>query len=414
MQQWIAEVAYDSRSGPKKVMESYYLPTVDDVRRTITDNGGFALAIRPHERSPLERLLARSTWWQVQLLRGIQFRSTATSPGVALWRIIQGEVNPMRQNILAPAREALSRGLSVIEALKALRIFDHSTIAILAASERSNKLQEGIPQAIQSITQKRKNTRALAGTMGWLGFDVVSIVQSLFWGKGMVLKWFRENAPTDTDQLEKYTRVVNNLELLWNFLILLSFASGALLCWAVISFWLNKGKTDWPTARMVRKIPLIGAYLRDLGFADSMMAAMRMLRGLVPINDALKQASEATTVPEVAAYWQETSRELERGVILGAALDRAPLSRNERLELASLSDLGQVATVLESVAELRSLAAKTKHSLIVWMAFALTGVFLVIAFGSTIYALTVMNMSLDSMMSGMMSGATGGGGEGGG
>ncbi len=408
MQQWVAEVAYDSTSGPKRVMESYYLPTIEDVRRQISDNGGYALTIRPHERSPLERMLARSTWWQVQLLRGIQFRSTATSPGVALWRIIQGETNPMRQNILAPAREALSRGLGVIDALKSLRIFDHSTIAILAASERSNKLQEGIPHAIQSITQKRKNTRAIAGTMSWLGIDVVSIVQSLFWGKGMVLKWFRDNAPTKGEDLAKYTHVVNSLEFLWDFLIFLSFACGALLCWALFSYWVNKGKTDWPTARVVRKIPLIGAYLRDLGFADSMMAAARMLRGQVPIDDALRQSSEATNVPEVSAYWEEASRELGRGVMLGAAMDRAPLSRNERLELASLSDLGQVATVLESVAEMRSMSAKTKHSLIVWLAFALTGVFLVIAFGSTIYALTVMNMSLDGMMQGMMSGATGG------
>jgi type II secretory pathway component PulF len=408
MQQWIAEVAYDSLKGPRRVVESYYLPTIEDVRRQVSDNGGYVLSIRAHERSPLERLLARSTWWQVQLLRGIQFRSTATSPGVALWRIIQGETNPMRQNILAPAREALARGLGVIDALKALRIFDHSTIAILAASEKSNKLQEGIPHAIQSITQKRKNTRAIAGTMSWLGIDVISIVQSLFWGKGLVLKWFRDNAPTKADELEHYTKVVNNLAFLWDFLIILSFACGALLCWAVFSFWINKGKRDWPTARVVRKIPLIGAYLRDLGFADSMMAAARMLRGEVSIDAALKQSSEATTVPEVSAYWEDAAKDLGRGVMLGAALDRAPLGRNERLELVGLSDLTQVATVLESVAEMRSMAAKTKHSLIVWIAFALTGVFLVVAFGSTIYALTVMNMSLDGMMQGMMSGATGG------
>lgn len=403
----MAEVAYDTSSGPKKTVESYFLPSVEDVRQEISKNGGYILSIRPHERSPLERLLARSSWWQVQLLRGIQFRSTSTSPGVALWRIIQAETNPMRQNILAPAREALARGLGVIDALKSLRIFDHSTIAILAASERSNKLQEGIPHAIHSVTQKRKNTRAIAGTLSWLAIDVVSIVQSLFWGKGLVLNWFRGNAPTKPDELEHYTRVVNNLELLWNVLILFSFAMGFLLCWAVFSYWINKGKTDWPTARLVRKIPLIGAYMRDLGFADSMMAAARMLRGMVPIGDALKQSSEATNVPEVSRYWEEAARELGRGVMLGAALDRSPLSRNERLELASLSDLGQVATVLESVAEMRAMSAKTKHSLIVWVAFALTGVFLAIAFGSTIYALTVMNMSLDSMMGGLMGSATG-------
>lgn len=405
MQQWVVEVIYDSSSKSKKVTESYYLPSADDVRDAVAKKGGYVLWVRPHERSPMERLLARSSWWQVQLLRGIQFRSTATSPGVALWRMIQAEDNPMRQNILAPAREALARGMGVIDALRALRIFDHGTIAILAASERANKLQEGIPHAIHSITQKKKNTRAIIGTMSWLAMDVVMIVQSLFWGKGMILEWFRGNAPTEPDELEKYLRVVSNLELTWNVLIGLSFASGGFLAWAIFSSIMNKGKTDWPTARIIRKLPLIGAYLRDLGFADSMMAASRMLRGLVPIADALKQSSEATNVPEVSQYWTDAGIELERGVLLGAALDNPPLTRNERMEVASLSDLTQVGTVLESISEMRSAAAKTKHSLIVWMAFGLTGVFLVIAFGSAIYALTVMNMSMDSMMGGLMEGA---------
>jgi type II secretory pathway component PulF len=405
MQQWVVEIAYETTSGPKRVTESFYLPTEEDVRAEITKKGGYPLAIRPHERSPVERLLARSTWWQVQLLRGIQFRSTSTSPGVALWKIIQAESNPRRQNILAPAREALARGLGVIDALKALNIFDHGTIAILAGSERANRLVEGIPHAIHSITQKRKNTRAIMGTMGWLGFDVFSIVSSLWAGKDMVLGWFRENPPTDPEELEKYTRVVGNLELTWDVLIYSSVGTGIFMCWCIFSYWYNRGKKDWPTARIVRRIPLIGAYLRDLAFADSMSAAARMLRGLVPINDTLDQSADASSAPEVAEYWKESQTDLGRGVSLGSALDRAPLTRNERLELASLSDLAQVATVMESIAEMRSQAAKTKHTMIVWIAFGLTGVFLALAFGSAIYALTVMNMSMDSMMGGLMQGA---------
>ncbi|MCK5555518.1 MAG: type II secretion system protein, partial [Alphaproteobacteria bacterium] len=139
MQQWIVEYTIDTPAGAKMMVESYYLPTVSDVRNEISKRGGYVLTIRPHERSSIERWLARSSWWQVQLLRGIQFRSTVTSPGVALWRLIQSEMNPRRQNILSPAREALSRGLGVIDALKALQIFDHGTIAILSASERSNR-----------------------------------------------------------------------------------------------------------------------------------------------------------------------------------------------------------------------------------------------------------------------------------
>ncbi len=405
MQQWVVEIAFETRRGVKIQEESFYLPTRNDVRLAVQKMGGYVLNIRPHERTPLERILARSSWWQVQLLRGIQFRSFATSPGVALWKMIEAETNPRRQNILAPAREALSRGLGIIDALKALRIFDHSTLSILSASERSNKLFEGIPHAIQSITQKRANNRAIMGTMAWLGFDVITIVQSLFWGKGMVLGFFQENKPTNPEELERFNRVVGNLELTWDVLIYFAFAMGGFMAWAVVSYILNRGKSDWPTARIVRKIPLIGGYLRDLGFSDSMSAAARMLKGHVPISDALEESANATSVPEVAQYWDNAREMLSLGINLGTALDKPPLTKAERLELATLSDLDQVATIMTAIAEMRTQSSKTKHKLIVWLAFVLTGVYLALAFGSAIYALTVMNMSMDSMMGGLLDGA---------
>lgn len=404
MYQWIAEIAFDTTSGPKKTVESFYLPTPDDVRKEVQKRGGYLLSLRQHKRSAIERIFARSTWWQVQLLRGIQFRSSTTSPGVALWRIIEAETNPRRQNILAPAREALSRGLGIIDALKALNIFDRGTIAILAGSERANRLIEGIPHAIHSITQKKKNAAAIMGTMGWLAFDVFSIVSTLWAMKDKVIGWFRDNPPTEAEALAKFDRVVGNLALTWDVLIWISVGSGVFMGWTVISFWMNRGKKDWPTARVVRKIPLIGGYLRDLGFADSMSSASRMIKGLVPINEVLEQSEESTSVPEVAAYWKNARMDLDRGIALGVSLDRPPLTRSERLELASLSDLDQVATIMMSIAEMRMGSSKTKHKLIVWIAFLLTGVFLVLAFGSAIYALTVMNMSMDSMMTGLVDG----------
>lgn len=405
MEQWVAEIAYETSSGPKRSTETFFLPSVDDVRTAVSKKGGYVLNVRPHKRSPIERLLARSTWWQVQLLRGIQFRSTAVSPGVALWKIIQAETNPRRQNILAPAREALARGLGVIDALKALNAFDHGTLAILAGSERANRLVEGIPHAIHSISQKKKNSRAIMGTMSWLAFDVFSIVSALWSGKDMVLGWFKDNPPTDPNQLEKFERVTGYLELTWDTLIYSSVGMGLFMAWVIFSYFMNRGKKDWPTARIVRRIPLIGTYLQDLAFADSMSAASRMLQGLVPINDTLEQSAEASSAPEVAQYWESAKADLGRGVSLGEALDRAPLRRGERLELASLSDLDQVATIMTSIAEMREHSAKSRHKLIVWLAFGLTGVFLAVAFGSAIYALTVMNMSMDSMMGGLMEGA---------
>ncbi len=404
MQQWLVEFAVDTPRGPKVSSEAFYMPSEQDVRQLIVKRGGYVLSIRPHERNAFERWLARSSWWQVQLLRGIQFRSTATSPGVALWRLIQAETNPRRQNILSPAREALSRGLGVIDALKALNIFDHGTIAILSASEKSNRLHEGIPHAIQNITNKRKNRRAIMGTMAWLGFDIFTIVQGMFWGRGKIIAWFRENPPQEAEELEQYNEVVGNLELLWDVLIWTAVGIAVFFAWMLLSYWHNRGKKNFLAARMTRKIPLINGYLRDLGFADSTAAAARMIRGKVPISDVLSQASEATTIPEVSQYWDDANEDLKRGVILGAALDRPPLTKSERLELAGIADLSQVGTVMESISEMRQQASKSKHSLIVWLAFGISGLYLVVAFGSAIYALTVMNMSMDSMMGSLTSG----------
>ncbi len=404
MKQWIVEFAVDTRSGPQKLKESFYMPTEEDVRNEIFKRGGYVIRINAHERSIWERWLARSSWWQVQLLRGIQFRSTANSPGVALWRLIQEEKNPRMQNIYAPAQEALSRGLGVIDALKALKVFDYGTLAILASSERSNKLHEGIPHAIQNITQKRKNRGAIIGTMSWVGFDVLTIVQGMFWGREKILGWFRDNPPSEPDKLIAYNSVVGKLELLWGVLIWSAVGMAAFMVWVIISYIKHRGERDWLTARIVRKIPLIGAYLRDIGFTDSTSAASRMLSGGVPIGEVLEQASEASNIPEVSNYWQSAKENLARGVSLGAALDREPLTRSERMELAGISDLGQVATIMEAISEMRASSSKSKHKLIVWLAFGLTGVYLLIAFGSAIFALKVMNMSMDGMMSSLTTG----------
>ncbi len=408
MQQWIAEIALNARGTTRKETRTYFLPTMNDVRAAITAEGGFPLRIRPHTRSAFERMMARSSWQQVQLLRGIQFRANSTSPSVAFWRLIDAETNPRMQNILSPAREALSRGLGVIEAMKTLQMYDHSTLAILSASESSNRLHEGIPHAIQNITQKRKNMAKIGGTMAWLGFDIFSIVQAMWSGRGPILGWFHKNAPSDPAKRAEFDQTLGSLSLLWDVLLGIAIGMGVFMGWAIISFWVNRGKRDFMAARMVRKIPLVGAYLRDLGFADSMAAASRMIKGNVPITLVLQQAAEASNIPDVSKFWTDTYADLARGVTLGAALDREPLTRGERMELMTVADLNQIGTVLESISEMRAQAASTKNSLIVWLAFVLTGVYLLIAFGSAIFALRLMNFSMDNIMGDLMGGAGGG------
>ena len=76
------------------------------------------------------------------------------------------------------------------------------------------------------------------------------------------------------DKLAEYNSVVNNLELTWDILIYSAFYRRFYDLGGYL-FLSKPGKKDWPTARIVRQIPLIGAYLRDLGFSDSMLACAR-------------------------------------------------------------------------------------------------------------------------------------------
>jgi hypothetical protein len=187
------------------------------------------------------------------------------------------------------------------------------------------KVDEGIPYAINSITQKRKNTGAIMGTMGWLAFDVITIVQSLFWGKNMVLGWFKDNAPKDGPDLEKYEHVVGNLSLVWDTLDLGCFRGrriyGVVRCFLFYqsrearladSPYSTENPFDW---RLYARFEFCRFNGGGLAYA-----AYR-----VPINDVLRQSGEAATSPDVCHVLGCANEQLSRGVGLGSALDREPL-----------------------------------------------------------------------------------------
>ena len=101
-----------------------------------------------------------------------------------------------------------------------------------------------------SLLPKKERTHEplLEQCPGWDSM-CFSIVTSLWAGKDMVLGWFRDNKPSEEAEREKFDYVVNNLELTWDVLIWTSIASGVFLVWCIFSFWVNRGKRDWPDSK---------------------------------------------------------------------------------------------------------------------------------------------------------------------
>ena len=46
MQQWIVEFTVDTPSGAKRMVESFYLPSTNDVRNEINKRGGYVLTLQ--------------------------------------------------------------------------------------------------------------------------------------------------------------------------------------------------------------------------------------------------------------------------------------------------------------------------------------------------------------------------------
>jgi type II secretory pathway component PulF len=404
MQQWEICYAIERPGGCQTLTETMFAQNEPEIRHIIHKKGGYVIRIHPRAQNFLEQMMRKSSMMQNYLLQGMQFRSHTAPPAVALWRLVESETNPKRQQILAPARESLQRGLGVIDALKSLNIFDHSTLTLLAASERSNTLSTGIEEVMLHTQAKRKAKRQLWATLSWVGFDLIATIQTLWVGRDKAIGFFKDNAPGQGVDLEHYSNTVDNLELLWNSLLVLALIATIGTGWAIFSFWFNRNKDDWPTARMVGRLPLFGRYMEDLSVGNSMHACAMMLKAKVPVADCLKQAATAANFYTVKKLWNQALLELGKGVHLGQALARPPLLLQERLELNSVANLDHVVTVMNSMAEIRGLMAAQKSRMIIMGLFIGSAMYLMIAIGSFIYALSLLNVSMDNSLNQMMMG----------
>lgn len=402
MKQWTAEVVVEHADGGSHIEKrSFYLPTAQDVRTAVAQKGGQVITITEQKRGVFERILARSSWFQLHLLRQIKFSSDTVSPAVAFSRIIENETDAYRQHILAPARDIIERGLGIIDALKALRIFDAGVMSVLSAADKANNLKDGIPHAIKMIVDKGKAQRQIMLTIGWLAFDLFTVITGIIFGRDMIFGFLDDLKPTNAEKAAQYENAVYWVSVTWDVLLYIAYIATAFGSWLVLSSIWNRGKPDYLAARITRKIPLIGHYLRDLGFADSMMAAARMIEGGVRIDETLKETSETTTLPEIKRYWNKVREEVQKGVNIGQALDRDPLSRMERLEMLSVSKLDQLSSTFLHIADLRQERAKMKHAMIFWLALIGTGAYLFIAVASALYVVSLMGMSIESVMGGL-------------
>ncbi|HVY12995.1 MAG TPA: type II secretion system F family protein [Alphaproteobacteria bacterium] len=363
MKLWSVRYAAPLPGGVVSVREEdFYLPTQNDVRHALRAKGLFPIRIRERKPALLEWMDVRSSAWQLQLLKALRFQSTSASTGTALLNIIEAETDPRKRLAFLPTRSVLKAGGSFSEALKQLKLLDAATLAIIIAGERAGDLKGVVAQAIQHVEEKGKQMKVMMAALGWLSFDIISIISTIWGAQFTFIPYLKSSANKSTKDKVAAAKFESALQIVTiiNYSLMIFTIGGSVgLTLLAMSFWKNRHNPEHFASRMIGKLPIISPYLRDNNMHDAARLMARLLRGGVPLDEAIRIIKDSSIEPITRRYWQACLDRLMAGVDTNKALARDPMTRAEQDQLRSIQSVDQLAEVFDSIAEERKSAAKT-------------------------------------------------------
>jgi len=411
MRLWVAKYAAPMASGPPQVIqEDFYLPTANDVRRFLRTRGFHPISIRERKKPLFEWFDVRSQKWALQLLRALRFQTATASAGTALLNIIENEQDAKRRIAFLPTRTVLKAGGSFADALKQLRLMDAPTLAIIIAGEKAGDLKGVIPHAIQHIEEKGKQMRIVAAALGWFVFDIFSVFSTVISAHFQFIPYLKEKGVESNDAaaVERFQTALSRAEFINTTLMVLLCGLTIFGGMIAYSYLRNRDKPDHWLNKWLVRTPLFSAYLRNTSFSDTGKLMARLLRGHVPLDDALLILQESTIDPSVLDYWRKSHARMMAGAPPNRALARWPLTKTEQDQIATVQESQQVAEVFESIAEERKLMAKDSQRKIMVMGM----VFMMSIFGivtlTMIYLVMIQNQGFMDSLSQLRAGGGGG------
>ncbi len=386
--------------------DDFYLPDQTAVRRQLRNKGYWPITIREQKPPLFEWLDVRSRNWQIQLLRALRFQSATASAGTALLNIIEGEQDSRRRLAFLPTRTVLKGGGSFSEALRELRLMDAATMAIITAGERAGDLKGVIQHAIEHTEEKGKQYKTIIAALSWLSFDISNIVGAVWGAQFGFIPYLKNKGIQSTDPaaVENFNHAIKIAT--WINGTLLVLISGLIIAAVVLSlmYWFNRHRPDHFTSRMLMKTPIFASYLRNVGFQDAGKLMTRLLRGKVPLAEAIEIIIESTMEPSSRLYWHQCKDRIMAGMEPARALARWPLNKAECDQITTIQSVDQLAEVFESLSGERQLMAKADQRRITILSI----VVMMVLFGATvltmIYLLTIQNQGFLESLHGLRSG----------
>ena len=387
-----AKYAQSRPGGVSVIEEDFYLPDAGSVRRQLRNKGYWPITIREMKPSTFEWMEVRSRAWQTQLLRALRFQSATASAGTALLNIIEGEQDPKRQLAFLPCRTVLKGGGSFSEALRALKLMDAATMAIITAGERAGDLKSVIQHAIEHTEEKGKGAKIIMAAVSWMAFDTLNVVSVVWAAQFQGIPYLKTSLKvTDPVKIEHFNHAIAIASWINGTMLVLiiSLMVGAATLFVV--YWLNRHRADHFTARMMMKAPVLSGYIRNVSLQNTFKLMQRLLLGKVPLADTLSIIKENTFEPATRLYLTESHHKIMAGVEPARALGRWPLNKAERDQIATIQSVDQLSEVYASIAEERGSMAKADKRRLAIMGVFGTMIVIGAVVLNAIYLLSIQN-----------------------
>jgi general secretion pathway protein F len=330
-----------------------------DVISDVRARGGVPLsiaAVKPR-RAPLWQ--GRNRSHKERLLQAMVF---SVQSGMSATRALQRALEADASNELGPTQDALSvlrAGGGFGDSVRALCLFDESTLAILESGERTGRMGESLQAALEHFQKRSAGNKAMVGAIGWTFFDLLFAVIAIIGLRFQLLPSIAGKGPegASTEAMLHFTRMVNLAYWVNDTLIALTVV---LIILTVVLGWGHFSPNEpfrLRVDRFLRRVPALGQAIEHNAVSASFTVAAAMLKGGVGFLGASDVASRASRFEPVRAFWVQAFERVNNGFSVTRALRAPLLDTSEALLVGAHTTQRQLAQVLSSIAEQRDALA---------------------------------------------------------
>lgn len=397
---------YLTRDG-QPVEQLFFVATISDVRHEIMRANGTVQSITVQKKNWMNREYY-SHDYKLGFLKGLSFQvDVGVSAAQALMHLIETEKQPAKRAEMQKAFEVITHGGQFADALAALPFMDKTLVVLLQTADASGSMQEAINDAAAIMESRGAAWKMLASAVGWIGFDLFSIISTVFGLQFYALPWFRENPPSlqsaemEMQYVSRFESIASATEMLTVFTLLVAVT---IVLFLIALFWGNDAIKDG-MHRTISRMPLLRNVFIDSALADGLTLLSRMSKNGVLITHALELLAEHSWIRSVQQFWRQVRQALEAGQDVTRAFESAHLlTRQEIKAVSSHQNREQLANVLTLVARQRRADADAATRRFIQFSIGVVVAYMLIVMGIAMWLVSLQNMGLTGSFEDLMKG----------